>query len=194
MKNKIITVLVIAIIGLGGGLAYEMSRTRTSTLSDGTSTTTTSSPKNKSSSVLDLSSKGLIVVGPDVFNKSATTTLILSNNNIQSLPSEMGRLTKLEVFKIDHNRLDGSLIGEIRKMPLTYLDVSYNNMTGMPAEIGQLNKLQTLDYSYNKITGLPNVLSNLKNTLKEINLTGNPISQDTLTKLKSELPSTTILF
>lgn len=103
-------------------------------------------------------------------------------------------MTKLEELRIDHNRLDGSLIGEIRMMPLIALDVSYNNMTGMPAEIGQLNKLQTLNYSYNKLTSLPNELSNLKNNLKEFNLTGNPISQDTLNKLKSELPNTTIIF
>jgi len=79
-------------------------------------------------------------------------------------------------------------------LSLKTLDVSYNNMTGMPAEIGQLNKLQTLNYSYNNITGLPNELANLKNTLKEFNLTGNPISPSTLSKLKSELPNTTIIF
>jgi Leucine-rich repeat (LRR) protein len=79
-------------------------------------------------------------------------------------------------------------------MPLVTLDVSYNNMTGVPAEIGQLNKLETLNYSYNKLTGLPNELANLKNNLKTFDLTGNPISQDTLSKLKSQLPNTTIIF
>ena len=166
----------------------------TSTTSDGTTTTTTSTKQPKSSNTLDLNDKGLTVVGSDVYNKTNTTVLILSNNNIQTLPSEMGRMTKLEEFKIDHNRLDGSLIGEIRKMPLKMLDVSYNNMTGMPAEIGQLNKLETLNYSYNKITGLPNELANLKNNLKEFNLTGNPLSQSTLDKIKAALPNTNILF
>lgn len=67
-------------------------------------------------------------------------------------------------------------------------------MTGMPAEIGQLNKLQSLNYSYNNITGLPNELENLKSTLKEFNLTGNPLSPDTLEKLKEMLPNTKIIF
>ena len=106
----------------------------------------------------------------------------------------MGRMTDLQVLKIDHNQLQGSLIAEIRMMPLVTLDVSYNNMTGMPAEIGQLNKLQTLNYSYNNLTGLPNELANLKNNLKTLDLTGNPISQSTLSNLKAELPNTNIIF
>lgn len=195
MKNAIIVILVAAVLCLGGWLVYDkVLSDNTSTTSDGTTTTTTSTKQPKSSNTLDLNDKGLTVVGSDVYNKTNTTVLILSNNNIQTLPSEMGRMTKLEEFKIDHNRLDGSLIGEIRKMPLKMLDVSYNNMTGMPAEIGQLNKLETLNYSYNKITGLPNELANLKNNLKEFNLTGNPLSQSTLDKIKAALPNTNILF
>lgn len=187
MKSIIVGILVVAVIGLGGFVVYD--KTKSNSSSDSTTSNQVSSGK-----ILDLSNKGLTRVGPDIYNKTNTTALILSNNNIQSLPSEMGKMTRLETFKIDHNRLDGSLIGEVRMMPLVTLDVSYNNMTGMPAEIGQLNKLQTLNYSYNHITGLPNELANLKNTLKEFNLTGNPLSQDTITKLKTELPTTNIIF
>ena len=107
----------------------------------------------------------------------------------------MGKMTNVVIFKIDHNILDGSLIGEIRQMAkLKQLDVSYNKMTGMPAEIGQLSNLNILNYSYNDITGLPNELSNLKNSLKELNLTGNPLSHDKINKLKAELPTTDIIF
>lgn len=197
MKNGIIALLLVAVVGLGGWTVYDKTKSEdaaTNPSSTDTAATSTESVPTKSANTLDLSSRGLTSVGPDVYNKTGTTTLILSNNNIQTLPSEMGKMTHLEILKIDHNRLDGSLIGEIRKMPLKTLDVSYNNMTGMPAEIGQLNKLETLNYSYNKITGLPNELANLKNTLKEFNLTGNPISQDTLNKLKAQLPNTTIIF
>lgn len=191
MKNVLIVVLVIAVLGLGGWVVYDKTRPNTAAT---TTTTPATASQPKSANTLDLSDKGLTKVGPEIYNQTNTTTLILSNNNIQTLPSEMGKMTKLEVFTIDHNRLDGSLIGEIRKMPLTSLDVSYNNMTGMPAEIGQLNKLETLNYSYNKVTGIPNEIANLKNNLKELNLTGNPISQSTLSKLKTELPNTNIIF
>ena len=191
MKNFVIVILIVLVLALGGWVVYDKTKSSTTDNGNGTETTQANEPTKNT---LDLSSSGLTSVGPEIYNQTNTTELLLSNNNIQSLPSEMGKLTKLEIFKIDHNRLDGSLIGEIRMMPLVSLDVSYNNMTGVPAEIGQLNKLKTLNYSYNRITGLPNELSNLKNTLKEFNLTGNPLSQDTIKKLKSQLPYTKIVF
>jgi Leucine-rich repeat (LRR) protein len=194
MRNTLIAVLIVLVLGLGSFIVYDKTKSDDVSTTATTSTDGQSTTKTKASNTLDLNDKGITAVGPDIYGKTNTTTLILSNNSIQTLPSEMGKMTKLKVFKIDHNRLDGSLIGEIRMMPLKTLDVSYNNMTGMPAEIGQLNKLETLNYSYNNITGLPNELSNLKNNLKEFNLTGNPLSQDTLNKIKAELPNTTIIF
>lgn len=163
--------------------------------SDTTNGSTSTTPSSPDAKVLDLSNKGLTKVNSDVYGKTGTTDLILSNNSIKTLPSEMGKMTKVVVFKIDHNLLDGSLIGEIRQMSqLKVLDVSYNNMTGMPAEIGQLSRLESLNYSYNNITGLPNELANLKNNLKEFNLTGNPLSQEQISKLRTQLPNTTIIF
>lgn len=158
----------------------------------GSSITTKSSPDAK---ILDLSNKGITQVTADIYDMTGTTDLILSNNNIRTLPSQMGRMTNIVIFRIDHNLLEGSLIGEIRQMSkLKHLDVSYNKMTGMPAEIGQLSYLETLNYSYNDITGLPNELANLKNNLKEFNLTGNPLSKDTISKLSASLPNTNIIF
>lgn len=194
MKNLIIAVLVVAVVGLGGWVAYDQTKTGGSISVTTTGSGQSTVPAASTANTLDLSGKGLTKVDSSIYNKTGTTQLILSNNNLRTLPSEMGKLTNLQILKLDHNLLDGSLIGEVRKMPLLVLDVSYNNMTGMPAEIGQLNKLQTLNYSYNKITGLPNELANLKNTLKEFNLTGNPLSQEAISKLKAQLPNTNILF
>ena len=158
----------------------------------------TSSTMNQNSSdnvVLDLRGKNLMEVSSAIYTKTDTTTLLLSNNSIQMLPSQMGRMTKVTVFKIDHNQLKGNLIGEIRQMTqLKNLDVSYNDMTGMPAELGQLNSLESLNYSHNHITGLPNELVQLKNNLKEFNLTGNPLSAAQVSKLKAALPNTNIIF
>ena len=193
----------LVIILIAGGIIFGFNTGKNS--SDDTKNNTTSGTSDigtnattKSSSgakVLDLSNKGLTNVGPEVYGKTATTDLILSNNNIQTLPSEMGKMTSVVIFKIDHNILEGSLIGEIRQMSkLKQLDVSYNKMTGMPAEIGQLNNLETLNYSYNNITGLPNELSYLSGNLKEFNLTGNPLSQVQINKLKAALQNTNIIF
>ena len=193
MKNIIIFILVITVFALGGWIVYDKSQPKASAPS-GTSTTSQTESQPNAGNTLDYSGKGLTSVGPDIYNQTTATTLLLSNNNIKTLPSQMGKMTNLRVLKLDHNLLDGSLLGEVRLMPLTTLDVSYNNMTGMPVEIGQLNQLVTLNYSHNKITSLPNELANLKNNLKTFDLTGNPLSQSTIDNLKAELPNTNIIF
>jgi len=194
MKNIVkLSVLVLVIGGVVLGFTLGKNNKDSGSLSNTSEATVVKSSSN--AKVLDLSNKGITKVTSDIYSKTSTTDLILSNNNIQTLPSQMGKMTNVVIFKIDHNMLDGSLIGEIRQMSkLKQLDVSYNNMTGMPAEIGQLSDLQTLDYSYNKIDGLPNELKNLKNNLLVFNLTGNPLSLDKINKLKGELPNTNIIF
>lgn len=47
--------------------------------------------------------------------------------------------------------------------------------------------------SYNNITSLPNEIAYLKQ-LKTLNLTGNPLSANQISQLKTELPNTTIIF
>ena len=194
MKNIVrISVVVLVIGGVVLGFTLGKNNKDSGSLSNTSEATVVKSSSN--AKVLDLSNKGISKVTSDIYSKTSTTDLILSNNNIQTLPSQMGKMTNVVIFKIDHNMLDGSLIGEIRQMSkLKQLDVSYNNMTGMPAEIGQLSDLQTLDYSYNKIDGLPNELKNLKNNLLVFNLTGNPLTLDKINKLKGELPNTNIIF
>ena len=162
-------------------------------------TKNSSSASNNSSSqtgekILDYSNKGLTKVGPDIYNQTNATALILSKNEISTLPSEMGRMTKLTVLKLNDNRLDGSLIADIRLMTgLIEIDASNNYMTGLPAEIGQLSKLETLNLANNRLTTLPNELGNAK-ALKVLNLSGNTVSQTTINKLKTELPNTQIIY
>jgi Leucine-rich repeat (LRR) protein len=194
MKNTLISILVIVVLGLGGWLIYDKTKhPATSTSSSNSSTSSQSNSNVSDAKVLDYSHSNLTSVGPDIYKQVDATQLILSNNSLGSLPSQMGIMDKLQVLKLDHNVLRGSLIAEIRKMPLITLDVSYNNMTGVPAEIGQISTLQTLNYSYNKITAFPNEIANIKQ-LKTLTITGNPLSADKVTQLKAELPNTTIIF
>jgi Leucine-rich repeat (LRR) protein len=184
---SIAILLLVLVAVIVGGIKVAHKNTMGSTM-----TTSSSTP---SSGVLDEQRKGLTQVTSDIYNQTDTTSLILSYNAVQTLPSQMGMMTKLAELKIDHNQLKGSLIGEVRQMTqLQTLDLSCNNMTGMPAEIGQLHMLQTLNYSHNQITGLPNELANLKNTLRSFDLTGNPLSATQITQLKTELPNTTVIF
>jgi len=173
--------LLVLVIGLSG---YLVSKTIGSQ----------SSVQQNSNNVLDLSSKSIDTVDSSIYGQTSVTELILSNNNLKTLPSQMGQMVNLKTLKLDHNQLQGSLIAEIRKMPLESLDVSNNNMTGVPAEVGQLTKLKTLNYSYNQISALPNEIVNIKNNLLTLILTGNPFTNEDILKIKAELPNTNVIF
>lgn len=147
---------------------------------------------SSSGKVADNSDKGLSEFPKSALNDNSITTLDLSDNSLQSLPSEIGELTKIEVLILDNNRLEGSLPGEIRKMTnLRVLSAKNNNLSGVPAEIGQLSKLETIDFSNNSISGLPLELGNLTQ-LKLLDLTGNPVSTYDLGLISSKLSNTDI--
>ncbi|QQS65363.1 leucine-rich repeat domain-containing protein [Candidatus Saccharibacteria bacterium] len=186
MSKKIFAGLMMVIV-FTGFIFYVLSK-KDNEQPNITSTTTASKGE------LNKAGQNLSQVSSEIYNQTDTMVLVFSNNSLKSLPSEMGRMVNLTTLKLDHNQLEGSLIGEIRQMQnLKILDASYNKMTGIPAEIGQLKNLQSLDYSYNQITDLPNELANLKN-LKLLNLTANPISTDKIQSLKAALPKTNIIF
>lgn len=189
MKTALIaTVLILFLLAGGVWLVADQRQSD----SNGTAS---SGQSQGGTAVLDYSGKGLSAVDASIYSKTATTELILTNNNLKTLPSQMGRLTNLRVLKLNNNALEGSLIAEVRQMTkLKELDVSNNKMTGMPAELGQLRSLETLDYSNNQITGLPNELANLKGNLKTFNLSGNPLSEQQIAQLRTSLPTTNVIF
>jgi hypothetical protein len=136
----------------------------------------------------DLSGQGLTEFPTSVLSKRDTVVLDLSNNQIRTIPSEIGELTKLEELYFQDNILD-MFPAEVRKFTkLRILDLSNNNITGLPAEVGQLSNLEVLDLSNNGFTGLPYELGNLK-SLKVLDLSGNNYSEQDLEVIKKGLPS-----
>lgn len=118
----------------------------------------------------DLSGRALTQVPMNIFDKTNTEELNLSNNNLTgSPPSQIGNLKKLKV-----------------------LDLSNNDFTGVPAEIGHLKYLEILNLSNNNLTGLPNELGGLSN-LKLLDLSGNNYSEQDLFGIKNNLPSSVII-
>ncbi len=191
-KNVIIALLIVGLV-LAGWLIYAKTKHTATSRSSTNPTTSQANPQASDAKVLDYTRHNLTSVGSGIYSQTDATQLLLSYNSLSSLPSQMGAMDKLQVLKLDHNLLRGSLIAEIRKMPLLTLDASYNNMTGVPAEIGQLTSLQTLNFSYNKLTAFPNEVANIKQ-LKTLDITGNPLSAANVAELKAALPNTNIIF
>ncbi len=122
-----------------------------------------------SSTMLDLSNRGLTAIPMEVFTQTQLTSLDLSQNRLtQAPPSEIGKLEQLVT-----------------------LDLSNNQLTGLPAELGRLKKLHTLDVSQNALTGLPMELGQLTQ-LRVLDLTGNPYSEQDLRAIEAKLPNTDI--
>ena len=64
--------------------------------------------------------------------KEDLQSLDLSNNQLSSLPQEIGKLTSLQL-----------------------LDLRSNQLSSLPQEIGKLTSLQLLDLSNNQLSSLP---------------------------------------
>ena len=85
-------------------------------------------------------------------NKAHLVTEVnLENNNLTSLPPEIGNLSNLK-----------------------YLYLYINNLTSLPPEIGNLTNLEVLDFADNNLAYLPKEIGNLSH-LEELELDGTNI-------------------
>jgi len=100
---------------------------------------------------LDLSSKGLTALPPEIGLLSRLQILNLENNQISKLPSEIGQLTQLLVLNLGNNQI-----------------------TRLPFEIEKLTLLQQLYLENNKIAILPYEIAKLLQ-LKHLIVYGNPL-------------------
>jgi adenylate cyclase len=81
--------------------------------------------------------------------------LVLDKNHFVSLPSHIGKLSKLEHFSIAMNALS-NLPPEIGCLTeLRVLDVRQNNLKKLPMELWWANKLETLNVSSNVLDNFP---------------------------------------
>ena len=81
--------------------------------------------------------------------------LVLDKNCFVSLPSNIGKLRKLEYFSITRNTLS-SLPAEIGCLTeLRFLDIRQNNLKELPIEIWWANKLEHLNISSNMLAKFP---------------------------------------
>ncbi|XP_068104794.1 E3 ubiquitin-protein ligase LRSAM1 isoform X2 [Hyperolius riggenbachi] len=95
--------------------------------------------------------------------------LDLHDNQITSLPADIGQLTSLRVLNAERNLLRTlpDSIGDL--VQLQTLNVKGNKLKALPATIGGLRCLRTLDISENRLSELPRSLANVR-TLETLSL------------------------
>jgi hypothetical protein len=130
---------------------------------------------------LDLQDNEITSVPPEIGQLVNLQALYLSDNKLTSVPLEIGQLANLRSLILSGNKLITvpSEIGQLANLQELYL--SDNDLTSLPPEIGQLANLEELYLSGNALTGLPPEIGRLTN-LGYLDL-----SQNVLTSLPPEI-------
>ena len=124
---------------------------------------------------LDLSSRQLSALPPEIGQLTHLQTLDLRYNQLNALPPEIGQLTRLQTLDLRCNQLK-ELPPEIGQLThLQTLDLSSNHLSALPSEIGQLIHLQTLNLSSNQLSALPSEIGQLTH-LQTLDLSSNHLS------------------
>ncbi len=119
------------------------------------------------------------------------TELDLSGNDLEGLPSEIGRLQSLENLILgkwddDEKRGEGNRLTAIPQEVfqlnnLKELHIPFNQITTISDEIGNLVNLTTIDLSWNEIKAIPNTITQL------LNLTTLDLSINQITVIPDEI-------
>lgn len=112
---------------------------------------------------------------------------------LTELPDEMCQLTDVVQVLITNNKIEtvSSEIGNLKK--LTKLVLTKNQLKSIPAEIGQLKNLKTLKLGNNPISSLPPEIANCT-SLKTLDLKGTSFSAEEKAKLAKWLPKCKIKY
>lgn len=131
--------------------------------------------KESNATTLDLSSKGLTSLPPEIFELKNLTKLSVSGNQLTFLPPEISKFKNLTTLSISSNQLS-SLPLEIAELKnLTTLDISSNQLSSLPPEISKLRNLTELNISGNQLPSFPPEITQLKN-LTQLYISGNQLT------------------
>ncbi|KAF1519544.1 E3 ubiquitin-protein ligase LRSAM1, partial [Eudyptes sclateri] len=95
--------------------------------------------------------------------------LDLHDNQLASIPADIGQLTSLQVLNLERNLLKclPQSIGDLAQLQM--LNVKGNKLKELPATVSGLRSLRTLDISENMLQELPRVLAHIR-TLEMLTL------------------------
>ena len=102
--------------------------------------------------------------------------LALAENQLESLPEEIGDLAQLEVLHALRNNLKilPKSISKLRK--LKELELAKNDLTEIP-DLSNLQQLEVLSLAYNRLTNVPNYSEIIKE-LKTFDIRSNFIKKE----------------
>ncbi|CAJ2639288.1 plant intracellular Ras-group-related LRR protein 7 [Trifolium pratense] len=110
---------------------------------------------DRSVRTLDLTHNRIVDIPVEISKLINMQRLILTENLIDRLPVNLGKLQSLKLVNLDGNRIT-SLPDELGQLVrLERLSISGNLLTSLPATIGSLRNLLILNVSNNKLQSLP---------------------------------------
>ncbi|MDL2309062.1 hypothetical protein LJC68_05050 [Bacteroidales bacterium OttesenSCG-928-B11] len=129
-----------------------------------------------------------------LFTLTNLQELSITNCKLLILNQDISRLENLQYITLYKNRLV-RLPDEICNLKhLRYLDVNRNLLNELPQEIGHLHNLTEINAWGNYFFTLPESITNLKDTLKKIDLRQIQFRREEIEFIEKQLPKTNILY
>ena len=142
---------------------------------------------------------------PNDLTQFRYSNLDLSYNQIEFLPENI-TWYYIFVLNLSHNKIT-KLPKEFNKNHIYILNVSHNQLTTLPDRLGVYakekskfgfvyyhNQQHLVDFSYNKIEKIPDAFLRNNKKIKKLVLTGNPLSEVEVEKVRRALPDTEVVF
>ena len=138
-------------------------------------------PENETVIELSLNNNNLTSIPPEIGKLRSLIYIWLNNNNLVSIPPEIGQLRNLTCLLLNNNNLT-SIPPEIRQLTnLEQLFLECNNLISIPSEMGQVRSLTYLSLKNNLLTSIPYEIGQLGN------LTILHLSRNNLTSIPPEI-------
>ena len=130
--------------------------------------------KNHNQSTIDLSNKNLREIPKEIFELKNLKKLILRNNKIKTIPSDIENLKRLETLDLSGNNISNFYAKICTLKNLKILNLNNNLVKSIPLQISNLKKLRSLHLSKNKLKIFPTHVYSLEN-LRELDISNNEI-------------------